>query len=79
MHLITLNGTHTHARAPHTHTHTHTVDSSGRRIGPWLRRPPNNTQHSQETGIHASGGIRTHNASTRATAAHRAATGIGGK
>jgi hypothetical protein len=77
LYLITLNGMHTRARARHTHTHT--VHSSGRRIGPWQRPPPNNTQHSQETDIHASGGIRTHNASTRAAVAHRAATGTGGK
>jgi len=32
------------------------------------QRPlPDNTQHSQHTNIHTSGGIRTHNLSRRAT------------
>ena len=54
-----------------THTHTHTrYDSSGRVISPTQRqRPlPHNTQHSQETDIHAPGWIRTHNPSKRAAA-----------
>jgi len=33
-------------------------DSSGRLIGPEHRPVPDNTQHSQETDIHAPGGIR---------------------
>jgi len=45
------------------------------------QRPvPDNTQHSQETNIHAPGGIRTHNRSKRAAktyALDRAATGTG--
>jgi len=33
----------------------------------WSQRPlPDNTQHSQQTGIHAPGGIRTHDLSRRA-------------
>jgi len=38
-------------------------DSSGRVINPSQRPLPDNTQHSQQTDIHASGGIRTHNLS----------------
>jgi hypothetical protein len=40
-------------------------DSSGRVISPTQRPLPDNTQHSQQTNIHASGGIRTHNPSKR--------------
>ena len=41
-------------------------DSSGR-VFSLLQRPlPDNTQHSQETDIHALGGIRTHNLNRRA-------------
>jgi len=32
------------------------------------KTPPDNTQHSQETSIHADGGIRTRNPSRRAAA-----------
>ena len=35
-------------------------------ISPSQRPLPNNTQHSQQTNIHAPGGIRTHNPSRRA-------------
>jgi hypothetical protein len=35
-------------------------NSSGRAISP-THRPPPNTKYSQEKGIHAPGGIRTHN------------------
>ena len=35
-------------------------------INPSQRPLPDNTQHSQQTNIHASGGIRTHNLSRRA-------------
>jgi len=38
-------------------------DSSGRVISPTQSRLPDNTQHSQETDIHAPGGIRTQNPS----------------
>ena len=40
----------------------------------WLARRrflPDNTQHTQETDIHAPWGIRTHNSSNRAAAAPR--------
>jgi hypothetical protein len=48
-------------------------------IGQSQRPLPDNTQHSQETDIHAPGGIQTRNPSKRATADHaldRAAIGI---
>jgi t-SNARE complex subunit (syntaxin) len=47
-------------------------------ISPTQRPLPDNTQHSQETDIHALGGIRTHNPSKRA-AEHPRPTGIGDK
>ena len=53
---------------PHTTTHRSRLDSSGRVISLSLRPLPDNTQHSQQTNIHASGGIRTHNLSRRASA-----------
>jgi hypothetical protein len=45
----------------HTHTHTHTTrwDSSGQVIDLLQRPVPDNTQHSQEKDMQASGGIRT--------------------
>jgi hypothetical protein len=49
----------------HTQTHHTRQDSSGRVIRPSQRPLPDNTQHSQETDIHAPAGIRTHNASKR--------------
>ena len=49
-------------------THHTQWDSSGRVISPTQRPPPDNTQHSQHTNIHASGGIRTHNPSKEAAA-----------
>jgi hypothetical protein len=61
-------------RPPHfsrLHDHTqldtpHSVDSSGRGTSSLQRPLPDNTQHSQETDIHALGEIRTHNPSKRA-------------
>jgi len=47
---------------------THHNDSSGRVISPKQRPLPDNTQHSQETNIHALGGIRTRKPSIRAAA-----------
>ena len=46
---------------PHHHTQTHRTrqDFSGQVISPTQRPLPDNTQHSQETDIHAHGGIRT--------------------
>ena len=43
-------------------------DSSGRVISSSHRPLPDNTQHSQQTNIHAPGGIRTHDLSRRAAA-----------
>ena len=52
----------------HTTTHHSRQDSSGRVISSSQRPLPDNTQHSQQTDIHAPGGIRTHNPSKRAAA-----------
>jgi hypothetical protein len=54
----------------HNHTLTHHTrqDSSVRVTSPTQRPLPDNTQHSQETDIHAPGGIRTHSATKRAAA-----------
>ena len=50
-----------------SHTTTH-QDSSGRVISSSQRPLPDNTQHAQQTNIHVSGGIRTHNPSRLAAA-----------
>ena len=50
-----------------SHTTTH-HSRPGRVISPSQRPLPDNTQHSQQTDIHAPGGIRTHNLSRRAAA-----------
>jgi len=56
----------------HTHwTHHIWLDSSGRVISPTQRPVRNNTQHSQETNFHASGGVWTRNASNAQTAKPR--------
>jgi hypothetical protein len=47
----------------HTTTRHIRWDSSGRVINPSQRPLPDNTQHSQQTNIHAPGGIRTHDLS----------------
>ena len=52
----------------YTQTHHSRYDSSGQVIGPTQRLLPVYTQHSQKTGIHAPGGIRTRNPSQRAAA-----------
>ena len=54
----------------HDHTQTHHIwqDSSGQVISPTQRLLPDNTQHSQQTDIHAPGRIRTHKPSMRAAA-----------
>ena len=52
----------------HTTTHHRRQDSSGRVISSQKRPLPDNTQHSQQTDIHAHGGIRTHNPSWRTAA-----------
>ena len=51
-----------------TQSHHSRYDSSRLVISPTQRPLPDNTQHSQQTNIHASGGIRTHNPSKRAAA-----------
>jgi len=52
----------------HSTTHHIRQDSSGRVISSSQRPLPDKTQHSQQTYIHAPGGIRTHNLSRRAAA-----------
>jgi hypothetical protein len=49
-------------------THTHTLDGSSLEQGSALAENSDNKQHSQETDIHAPGGIRTRNPSKRAAA-----------
>ena len=52
-----------------SHTTTqHSRDSSGRVISLSQRPLPDNTRHSQQTNIHAPGGIRTHDLSRRVAA-----------
>jgi len=50
----------------HTTMHQSLYDPSGPAISPSHRALPHNTQHSQQTDIHATGGIRTHSLSRRA-------------
>ena len=50
----------------HTTTHHSRQDSSGRVSSSSQRPLPDNTQHSQQTNIHAPGGIRTYDLSRRA-------------
>ena len=52
----------------HTTTHHIRQDSSGRVIISSQRLLPDNTQHSQQTNIHAPDGIRTYDLSRRAVA-----------
>ena len=60
---------HSGPRPPYYRGFTITLrHSSGRVISPTQRPLPDNTQHSQETNIYASDGIRTCNASMRPTA-----------
>jgi hypothetical protein len=67
---ITLRHTHPHTHTyTHTHTHTHTWSESSGRVARLTKRPlPDNAQQSQQTSIHAPGGIRTPNHSRRAAA-----------
>ena len=58
----------------HTTTHHSRQDSSGRVISSSQRPLPDNTRHLQQTNIHASGGIRTHDLSRRAAAAFNVGT-----
>jgi len=55
----------------HTTTHHIRHDFSGRVISPSQRPLPDITQHSQQTDIHAHGGIRTHNLRRQAAASPR--------
>jgi len=50
----------------HTATRHSRLDFSGRVTSASQRPLPDNTHHSQQTDIHAPGGIRTHNLSKRA-------------
>jgi hypothetical protein len=50
----------------HTATRHRRYDSSGRVVSSSQRPLPDNTQHSQQTKVHATGGIRTHDPSRRA-------------
>ena len=52
----------------HTQAHDIRKDSSGQVTSPTQRSPPDNTQHSKETYIHASAGIQTRNPSKWAPA-----------
>ena len=52
----------------HKTTHHSRQDSSGRVISSSQRPLPDKTQQSQQTNIHAPGGIRTHDRSRRAAA-----------
>jgi len=52
----------------HTATHHSRYDSSGQVISSSQRPLPDNTQHSQQTDIHAAGVIRTHKLSKRSAA-----------
>jgi len=51
-HILDVSGS-------HTTTHHSRYDSSGRVISSSQRPLPDNTRHSQQTNIHAPGGIRT--------------------
>ena len=52
----------------HTTTYHSRYDSFGRMISSSQRPLPDNTQYSQQTNIHAPGGIQTHDLSRRAVA-----------
>jgi hypothetical protein len=59
--LLTIQASRSNSDTPHS-------DSSEQVIGPSQIPLPDNTQHSQQTDIHAPGGIQTHNPSKRAAA-----------
>jgi len=65
----------------HTHTHTHSVGLLWTSDQPTQTTLPDNTHNSQQTDIHAPGGIRTHDPNKRAAAdphvLDRADTGLG--
>jgi hypothetical protein len=58
----------------HTQTHHTRWDASGQVIGLTKRHLPDNIQNSQETNIHAPGGIRTRNPAMQAVAEPRLRT-----
>ena len=59
----------------HTTAHHSREDSSGRVISSSQRPLPDNTRHSQQTNIHAPGGIRTHDLSRWAAALRKLSKG----
>ena len=61
--VSSLSRIHDHTQTQHTRQ-----DSSGRVISQTQKHLPDNTQHSQETDVHAPGGIRIHNSSKREAA-----------
>ena len=61
----------------HTTTHHSRYDYSGRVISSSQRPLPDNTRHSQQTNIHAPGGIRTQDLSRRAAAGRSPAEIVG--
>ena len=61
----------------HTTTHRGRQDSSGRVISSSQRSLPDSTRHSQQTNIHAPGGIRTHDLSRRVAACRSPAEILG--
>jgi hypothetical protein len=56
------------ASRSHSDTHHSRQDSSGQVISPTQRPLPNNTEHWQETDLHAPPGIRTRNPRKQAAA-----------
>jgi hypothetical protein len=60
--LLIIEASRWHSDTPYTVGLLWTIDQ------PDAETVPDNTQHSQETDIHAFGGIRTHNPSKRAAA-----------
>ena len=60
--LLIIEDSWSHSDTPHS------VEYTGRVIRPTQRPLPDKTQHSQETDMHAPGGIRTHNPSKRGIA-----------
>ena len=61
----------------HITTQHSRYDSSGRVISSSQRPLPDNTRHSQQTNIHATGGIRTHDINRRAAAGRSPAYIVG--
>jgi hypothetical protein len=78
--LLTVEASQSHSVIHTSHTQLYTPhiqeDSSRRVMSPTQRALHNNTQYSQETDIHAAGGVRSHDIVKR-RALDRAVTGIG--